>query len=144
MIRIVALAALLLACTTATAAPGLLPKKAEEFLPVDQAFEVQPLELRDGALEASWRIAEGYYLYRDRLSFALDAPAGAKLGTPALPASEAYHDEHFGDVQVYRGRLVVRLPVKGAGPYKVTVGYQGCADKGLCYPPQKRALETDR
>jgi thiol:disulfide interchange protein len=130
------------------AVAGLVPKKdgQPEFLPVDQAFEIQPLELRDGKLVASWRIAKDYYLYRDRLKFTLAAPAAAKLGAAALPTGEKHHDEHFGTVEVYRGDLHAELPITGAktGPYKVTVVYQGCADAGLCYPPQTRTLELAR
>lgn len=130
----------------ALAADGLLPKKnaQQEFLPVDQAFQLQPLELRDGKLLVSWRIAKDYYLYRDRLKFTLSAPGGAKLGAPLLPASQPYHDEHFGTTEVFRGDLLAALPVSGAGPYTLTVVYQGCADAGLCYPPQTRTLETAR
>jgi thiol:disulfide interchange protein len=131
------------------ASAGIAPKKdagQPEFLPVDQAFEIQPLESRGGKLEVSWRIAKDYYLYRDRLKFTLVAPDGAKLGSPVLPPGEKHEDEHFGTVEVYRGDLHAALPLSGAksGPYKVTVVYQGCADAGLCYPPQTRTLELTR
>lgn len=138
----------LLMAGMAGAADGLLTKKAGavEFLPVDQAFEIQPLEWReDGTLEVSWRIARDYYLYRDKLKFTA-APASPKLGAPALPASLPYEDEHFGTVQIYRDKLVVRLPIAhtARGKLSVTVAYQGCADAGLCYPPQTRTLEANR
>lgn len=138
--------ALLALALPAAAADGILPKKKAEFLPVDEAFELQPLELRDGRLEVSWRIAKDYYLYRDRLKFTLTQPAGTPLGAPVLPASEKYHDEHFGAVDVYRGALRATLPLAAAttGPVKLTVVYQGCADAGLCYPPQTRTLEAAR
>lgn len=136
--------ALLLTCPAASA-QGLLPKKTQDFLPVDQAFELQPLELREGRLEVRWRIAKDYYLYKDRLKFTLTAPAGAALGAPVLPTGEPYHDEHFGDVIVFRQELIARLSVTGgAPPYALTVVYQGCADQGLCYPPQTRTLESGR
>ncbi len=120
-------------------------KKPPDFLPVDQAFELQPLVWKaDGTLEVSWRITKEYYLYRDRLKFTAVAPA--TIGKPVLPASLPYEDEHFGTTQVYRDKLVVQLPfAKDArGEVKVTVVYQGCADAGLCYPPQTRALEATR
>lgn len=132
------------AALSASAADSILGKKSEpEFLPVDQAFEIQPLESRKkGELTVGWRIAKGYYLYRDRLKFSLAAPAGAKLGAAVLPAGEKHEDEHFGTTIVYRGLFEAALPVGAAkGPYSVTVQYQGCADKGLCYPPQTRTLE---
>ena len=120
-------------------------QKKPEFLPVDEAFELQPLVRKDdGTLEVSWRITKDYYLYRDRLKFTAAAPAALKLGKPALPASLPYEDEHFGTTQVYRDKLVVTLPAAGAsaGAVSLKVVYQGCADAGLCYPPQTRTLEA--
>ncbi len=128
----------------APAADSLLPKKSGqiEFLPVDQAFDLQPLERRDGKLIVSWRIAKNYYLYRDRLKFTLVEPAGAKLGAVQLPVAEKHQDEHFGETAVYRERLQAELPLTAAkaGAVKLTVAYQGCADAGLCYPIQTRTL----
>ena len=119
--------------------------KAPEFLPVDQAFELEPLVWKDGLLEVSWHIHKDYYLYRDRLKFS--APPALQLGKPVLPASVAHEDEHFGTTQVYRDRLVVQLPLadkNSKGPVSVTVVYQGCADAWLCYPPQTRTIEAKR
>jgi thiol:disulfide interchange protein DsbD len=135
----------MLAFTAAFAADAPFGKKQPEFLPVDQAFELQPLVRKaDGTLEVSWRITKDYYLYRDRLKFTAAAPA--TLGKPVLPPSLPYEDEHFGTMQVYRDRLVVQLPVvaQAGDAVKVTVVYQGCADAGLCYPPQTRTLEAGR
>lgn len=135
----------------AFAVDGLMPKKSgePEFLPVDQAFEIQPLEARQkgkrGQLIVGWRIAKGYYLYRERLKFTLTAPAGARLGTAVLPKGEKHDDENFGPTVIYRDLLEARLPVGAAKrPYALTVQYQGCADAGLCYPPQTRTLELTR
>jgi len=141
------LATVLFALASAAAAGGnsLLPNKTPEFLPVDQAFELQPLDNRNGKLHVEWRIAKGYYLYRNRLKFTLESPAGAALGSPALPNGEDHEDDYFGKTQVYRQALVADLPMpQGKGPVKLTVGYQGCADAGLCYPPQTRTLELQR
>jgi thiol:disulfide interchange protein DsbD len=133
----------MLALTAALAADRPLGKDPPDFLPVDRAFEVQPLVRKDkGTLEVSWRIAPDYYLYRDRLQFRHPT---LTLGKPVLPASLPYHDEHFGTVQVYRDRLVVQVPVAPSteGALRLTVVYQGCADAGLCYPPQTRHLELE-
>lgn len=138
-----ALAAAPLAFATDTFLSG---KKQPEFLPVDQAFELQPLVWKDNALEVSWRIHKDYYLYRDRLKFAAAQPASLELGKPVLPPSVPHEDEHFGTMQVYRDKLVVTLPFakQAKGKVSVTVSYQGCADAGLCYPPQTRTLEAGR
>jgi thiol:disulfide interchange protein DsbD len=120
------------------------PKEDSKFLPVDQAFEIQPLETRAGKLVVSWRIAPGYYLYRQRIAFELVEPKGASLGAAQLPSGEKHHDEYFGDVEVYHlAMLAAQLPLKGGKPAKakVKVSYQGCADAGLCYPPQEKVLE---
>jgi len=135
----------MLAFSTVLAAGDLLGRKKAEFLPVDQAFELQPLVRKDDStLEVSWRIAKDYYLYRDRLKFTAGAPASLKLGKPVLPASLPYEDEHFGTTQIYREKLVVQLPFsnEAKGAVSLTVVYQGCADGGLCYPPQTRTLEA--
>jgi len=143
-----ALAGLTLLCSGPAAADGLLKKPASpEFLPVDMAFELQPLFWReDGVVEVSWRIAKGYYLYRDKLKFAAAAPASLKLGAPELPKSLPFEDEHFGKVEIYRGELFVRVPFdkQAKGNVSLKVTYQGCADAGLCYPPQTRTLEAVR
>jgi thioredoxin:protein disulfide reductase len=143
-IWICALAGMALVAASPAQAAGFGHKKPD-FLPVDEAFELQPLVWKDdGTLEVSWRITRDYYLYRDRLKFTAVAPASLKLGKPLLPASLPYEDEHFGTTQVYRDKLVVTVPftkeAKGAVSLKVV--YQGCADAGLCYPPQTRTLEA--
>lgn len=144
-------AAALAAALASSAVTGADPfsKKKPEFLPVDEAFELQPLVWKDdGTLEVSWRIAKDYYLYRDRTRVTAAAPF--KLGKPVLPPSLPYEDEHFGTTQVYRDKLVVKVPIE-VTPYapegkgiRVSVVYQGCADAGLCYPPQTRTLEASR
>nr|UMW97443.1 Cytochrome c-type biogenesis protein DsbD, protein-disulfide reductase [Escherichia coli] len=90
-----------------------------------------------------WRIADGYYLYRHRTSVKADAAfTGA---TMALPKGKAYRDEFFGDVETYRKELLGTLtgtPAAGASATTLTVKYQGCADAGVCYPPQTRTLKV--
>jgi len=147
MLRSILTACLLLTASFAAGAAGFLDKAQHEpqFLPVDEAFEIQPLEIHDGKLDVRWRIARGYYLYRQRLSFDVLFPKGDQVGKPQLPKGESHQDEYFGDMEIYRGGdfLTAELPLKGAPPksIKVKVGYQGCADAGLCYPPQERVLE---
>ncbi len=71
------------------------------------------------------------------LSFSTDT-AGVSFGDPQLPDGIARHDEFFGDIEAYYGTLDITLPVNNPDnlPYTLDVGYQGCADKGLCYPPE--------
>lgn len=126
---------LLLAALAWLALAGSAPG-AEEPLRPEQAFRYTvAAEGRD--IVVHWRIEPGYYLYRERMSFA-PRSAGTELGTPAMPEGQPYKDEFFGDMHVYRGEAVVRIPVTRAadGPVEFSIKSQGCADIGLCYPPQ--------
>lgn len=141
--------ALLLAGLCALAAPAfagslLNHDTPEKILKVDDAFRLLPLE-RDGqTLHISWEIAPGVYLYRERMTFEALEPKGAHLPKPTLPKGEAHHDDHFGNVHVYRNMTLsanFKLPSSGKMPSRIRVSYQGCADAGICYPPQIRILD---
>jgi thiol:disulfide interchange protein DsbD len=119
----------------ANASPFTLGQKQEEFLPVDQAFSLQVERLDTGAAVLSWDIAPGYYLYQERLRF-VGLAAGSE---PLLPSGQPYHDDYFGDSQIYRGSLEVVIPDANVGTLEL--GWQGCADAGLCYPPQMRTVD---
>ena len=89
------------------------------------------------ALEARFIIADGYFLYRDKIHFAIDPASGALL-TPALPAGKIKQDEFFGRVETYRGSMTVNLAIRNFTPGKPLIIHaesQGCADIGICYPP---------
>ncbi len=116
-------------------------RAADDFLDPDVAFKVSKTE-QPGAVLLHFEVAKGYYLYRERFAFAADNPA-VTLGTPAFPKGEFKHDETFGkDMEVYHEPIDVRIPVSQAsGPFTLTVTMQGCADKGLCYPPMDKPLK---
>jgi thiol:disulfide interchange protein DsbD len=110
----------------------------EDLLPVDQAFALTTRATPDG-IELRWKIADGYYLYRHRTS--VQADAGFAAGTLRMPRGKAYTDEFFGPVETYRADLLATLPGSARGASTVlTVKYQGCADVGICYPPQTRKV----
>jgi thiol:disulfide interchange protein DsbD len=91
--------------------------------------------LESGETRLYWQIADGYYLYQKRLKFeGLSASQ-----QPALPAGEDHNDEYFGRQQVYRQGLELLIPASAHG--QVKVGWQGCADAGLCYPPQSQVVD---
>lgn len=99
------------------------------------AFSVQAVD--ESTVEARFAIANGYYLYREKLKFSVEPVAIA--GMPVLPPGKMKHDEFFGNVETYRGAVAVRLPLQGAQPgatVTVKAESQGCADAGVCYPPQ--------
>ena len=123
---------------TLGAAPSL--NNSADFLPVREAFKLNLIEGDAKTIKLRFVPAEGYYLYRHRFQFRTE-PADIALGSPQLPPGEAKHDEFFGDVEVYHGILDIDLPrTDDARPFTLVVTYQGCADKGLCYPPETERL----
>lgn len=115
----------------------------DDFLEPDQAFqpafEVSP----DGTLVARWDIAEGYYLYRDKFRFRVLEGAGVSLGAPVFPSGKTKEDPSFGRVEVYYRTVEIRVPVRSTGAasrFELEVGYQGCAEAGICYPPMKKPV----
>jgi thiol:disulfide interchange protein DsbD len=126
----------LLACGALQAAQG-----ADDFLPPEQAFRLRAELGADRTVHLVWTIAPGYHLYRDRLVF-----DGPQTGQPALPAGLRKFDSNFNkEMETYAGRLAADLPLKpgAASPFVLRVGYQGCADEGLCYPPAELAFRID-
>ena len=115
----------------------------ERFLPVDDAFRVEAVLGPTGRAELHFAIAKGYYLYRDRLRIA-PADAETALGTPELPTGVTHEDSYFGPQQIYPEAFVVSVPVTRGSPPTIRVVYQGCAEAGLCYPPQTRVLTVGR
>ncbi|CAM3565781.1 protein-disulfide reductase DsbD [Halomonas lysinitropha] len=112
----------------------------EAFLPVLEAF--QPSAWHDGeSLYVGVENAEGYYLYRHQ--FAIETTVdGLELGDPELPPGLAKSDEFLGDVNVFYDSVVFEVPLEPGhqGPLDVTLTFQGCADAGLCYPPERVEL----
>ncbi|MFJ4351824.1 protein-disulfide reductase DsbD [Pseudomonas sp. NPDC089428] len=113
-----------------------------DFLPVHEAFKLSLVQADAQTLKLRFVATDGYYLYRHRFNFRTE-PADIALGTPNIPKGEAKHDEFFGDVEVYHGVLDIEIPRTDARAFTLLVGYQGCADKGLCYPPETERLSID-
>ncbi|AHF69819.1 protein-disulfide reductase DsbD [Pseudomonas cichorii] len=114
---------------------------SKEFLPVREAFKLSLIETTPQSIKLRFVATDGYYLYRHRFQFRTE-PADIGLGEAQLPPGEKKHDEYFGDVEVYHGILDIDLPRKPGEerPFVLSVSYQGCADKGLCYPPETERL----
>lgn len=110
------------------------PAAAQEFLDPQVAFQPSASKVDAASVEVRFTIAKGYYLYRDKFRFA--AP-GATFGTPAFPKGQMKKDDLFGDVEVFHDQVTIRLPVQGTLPATITVTSQGCAEGGICYPPQE-------
>lgn len=116
---------------------------SQDFLPVDRAFRLDLLEAGKDSVRLRFINAEGYYLYKHRFAFTSDHPQ-VSIGTPQWPAAEPKTDEFFGDVEVFYGVTDLLLPVNNPQntPFTLQVSYQGCADLGLCYPPEIRSFEV--
>ena len=115
-----------------------------DFLPVHEAFKLSLVSSDAQNITLRFVASDGYYLYRHRFQFRSE-PADVALGTAQIPPGEAKHDEFFGDVEVYHGVLdiVVPRPAADNRGFTLLVGYQGCADKGLCYPPETARIAID-
>ena len=129
---------LLLLLWLALTAQPLQAAAPQDLLEPEKAFRFSARALGGDAIEVRFEIADGYYLYRERFKFAAQ---NARLGKAELPAGERKRDEFFGDAEVYRKDVRIRLPVEpGAGdPLKLAVTSQGCADIGVCYVPMDSA-----
>jgi thiol:disulfide interchange protein DsbD len=93
-------------------------------------------------LTVAWQVAPGYYLYRDKLTFQVDGPI--ELGAANLPVGAAHRDDNFGDVEVYRDYVELKVPFARASPdaldVTLTAGFQGCKDDSICYPPGEQVM----
>ena len=119
---------------------------SDEFLPVDEAFRLELDPRSDTSLAARFAVADGYYLYQDKIGFKVLAGA-ARTGDPAFPAGVEKDDPYFGRMTVYFEDFDVDVPLLRASPDAASVtieaSYQGCADEGICYPPATRQFTLD-
>ncbi|PRE27945.1 thiol:disulfide interchange protein [Burkholderia multivorans] len=120
-----------------------IARAADDFLDPAVAFKFSASEA-PGQVDVRFKVANGYYLYRERFAFAVKS-GQATLGEPQLPAGHVKFDQTFGkNVETYRGDVVIHVPVKqAAGPFELAVTSQGCADEGICYPPAEHVVKID-
>jgi len=134
MKRVFQVAVATLAAVLASAASS----QDQDILKPEEAFRYTVTAAAD-ALLVRWTIEPEHYLYQERMSFESRTP-GLSLGPAEMPEGKLYTDEYFGEMHIYRGTVDIRLPIaaRGAGINSVALAIrsQGCADVGLCYPPQ--------
>ena len=115
----------------------------DDLLPPDEAFKVHAEMLDADTLRVDWDIADGYFLYRSKVRVDSDT-AGIELGDLDLPPGKVKQDEYFGEVETYRHRLSFDVPVIRSDRSLTEASFlfksQGCADVGVCYPPQAQTL----
>ncbi len=109
------------------------------FLEPNAAFQFSAKMLDDKTIAVRYDIAPGYYMYRERFKFSVD---GAKLGVPVFPNGKIKFDENFQkNVEIYHDSVTFSLPVEDARNFVLHVTGQGCAEKGLCYPPMNSTVK---
>ena len=123
---------------------------AEELLPPELAYLPQILDATPSGMDVSWFIEDGYYLYRDKISFSLKHAQDVETGAALISEGEVQHDEFFGNVSVLRHSAIARVSLDGALAEQVQqlagtqgeliIYYQGCADIGVCFPPTQTVL----
>jgi thiol:disulfide interchange protein DsbD len=131
--RLVAALTLLFVSAMLLAAPG----RAQDFLDPAVAFKFAARMEGDRTAVVTYTIADGYYMYRERFKF---TATGATLGAPQIPPGKVKYDQTFEkDVETYHGTVVIRIPVESGTAFTLNATSQGCADAGLCYPPQEHS-----
>jgi thiol:disulfide interchange protein DsbD len=109
----------------------------DSFLPVEQAFEFDFVQ-KQNELIVSWTIADGYYLYKDKIKL---GGIAVSFSHPSYPASMQIEDEFFGVSEVYFHQLTLRIPLTDVSEDAVfKIQYMGCAEAGFCYPPVTKEL----
>jgi thiol:disulfide interchange protein DsbD len=116
---------------------------SDDLLKPDDAFKASITSDSPDKIQVSWDIADGYYMYRKRYSFKSDTQ-GITLGEPVFPKGKIKEDPGFGSVEVYRHKMLAEIPIirsdSSASVLSLKTSSQGCADIGVCYPPQKKTL----
>lgn len=121
------------------------PTAPREFLRPDQAFKVSVKARDERTLLVDFTLAESY-LYRDKISFSVKDAPGVSVGKVELPGGEKKNDPNFGEIQVFHNSFQVAVPLQGDGlagrKIALLVGFQGCSEKGICYPPVEKRFDV--
>ena len=139
-----ALLAAAAAIATAAASAQLLPAPANELLDPQKAFRISARALDERSVEVEFKIADGYYMYRDRFSFATES--GKPLAEVEMPRGKLKEDALFGKTETFRNLVRIRVPVSPedavSGRVNLKVTSQGCADIGVCYTPLEQLVRV--
>lgn len=115
----------------------------DDLLPVGEAFRLQAEAVTPGWVEFRWKIAPGYYLYKERIKITLADGIDFKANPLHLPPGLIKEDQFFGRMETYRDAVTAKLTGAagdGVSMLRFKVSYQGCADIGVCYPPQRQEV----
>lgn len=128
----------------ALAAPPAVAADPAGLLDPEKAFRISARALDERNAEIEFRIAKGYYMYRNRFSFATES--GKPLADAEIPRGKEKEDEFFGKTETFRDLVRIRVPLAPgdtkAGSVKLKVTSQGCADAGVCYVPLEQVVRV--
>ncbi len=114
------------------------------ILEPEKAFRISARALDEHHVEIEFKIAEGYYLYRDRFSLATES--GKPLAEVEIPRGKVKEDQFFGKSETFRDLVRIRVAVStedaARGTMKLKVTSQGCSDQGLCYLPLEQIVQV--
>lgn len=120
--------------------------QSDSLLRPSEAFKLSTQVIDDSTIRATWTIEDGYYLYRDKIDF-ISETENSSIGAFSKPSGKSKQDPTFGKVQIYRGTVTFDLPmthgISTPGTLSLLSKSQGCADIGICYPPQKQTINID-
>lgn len=114
-----------------------------EFLEPEKAFVFSAQMAAPDTLELHYKVAPGYYMYRERFGITISPIGATTLGEAVYPKGEVKYDPTFEkDMEVFHKDVMIRVPVGAGGqPFTLTLTGQGCADAGLCYPPMDSSVK---
>ena len=115
----------------------------EEPLPVEQAFTLNSRIVQPGIIELSWRIEDGYYMYKNKTKIEVQQPNSIAT-QPQWPQTETIEDIQFGKVEIYRQQVALQLQLQEENnennTTNIQVRYQGCKENSVCYPPVNKTI----
>ena len=121
-----------------------LYSKKNDFLSVDKAFKFKIYSFKDlKQLDIQFNIAPGYYLYKSKIDVIIDPILDFDL---IKDKGKIKEDEFFGKQEVFYGAATLKIipKVELSKNYKVILKYQGCSEKGLCYPPVSKTINSNK
>jgi thioredoxin:protein disulfide reductase len=115
----------------------------DDFLSPDQAFQLTINTVDTQHLKAEFKVAPGYYLYKQRIKFSIQDTNTGQIKSIDLPKGEIKNDPNFGQQEVYHHDFTASLTLENTQHPTIKAVYQGCSEKGLCYAPQTKTFQLD-
>ncbi|UJF19496.1 hypothetical protein L0B53_08210 [Vibrio sp. SS-MA-C1-2] len=142
LITVLSITAILLFISSNLNANPILNKSTKlnhqvRFLPASEAFIIDFKQQNHSKLNIRWQIKPGYYLYKEKIKVIVN---NQTIEYFTLPEGITHQDPYFGIVDIYKDSLAIDIPIADIKQKSITIHYQGCAEAGLCYPPEKKVI----